>query len=47
MLFISMSAIKNIIITCIDFVRRPESDIQHILFKHIFNMDFKKIFFFF
>ena len=32
---ISMSAINNIITTCIDFVRRPESDIQHILFKYM------------
>ena len=30
MLFISISAINDIITTCIDFVRRPESDIQHI-----------------
>ena len=35
MLFISMSAINNIITTCTDFVRRPENDIQYILFKHI------------
>ena len=30
MLFISMSPRNNIITPSIDFVRRPESDIQHI-----------------
>ena len=38
MLFIAMSATNNIITTCIDFVRKLESDIQHILFKRVLNV---------